>query len=125
MSDLTIYNGKSENQLIEKWNNYLLPQVFVNSISLICLDYVLYFFILKLTKTIYRCSVLASAQILYNLCFIIGIGLERFMKGGYYYAGIFSIIALINSFFINSSEDSLNISEMREIRFDENKNKDK
>ena len=125
MIDLTIYDGRSDDQLIDKWNKYLLPQVFINSISLVCLDYVLYFIILKLTKTIYRCSALALAQILYNLSFIIGIGLERFIKGGYYYAGIFSIIAFINSFFINSSEDSLNISEMREIRFDENKNKDK
>ena len=124
-SDLNIYEEKTDNQMIDKWNNYLLPQIFINSISLVCLDYVLYFIIIKLTKTIYRCSVLAMSQILYNLCFIIGIGLEQFLKGGYYYAGIFSIITFINSFFINSSDDSLNISEIREIRYDENKNKDK
>ena len=52
-------------------------------------------------------------------------GLENFISGGNYYSGIFSLISLINSFFINSSDDSLNISEVREIQYDENENKNK
>ena len=125
MVDLTKYDDRSEDQIIDKWNQNLLPQLFLNSISLICLDYVLYFVIIKLTKTIYRCSALAISQILHDLCFILGMGLENFIKGGNYYSGIFSLISLINSFFINSSDDSLNISEVREIQYDENENKNK
>ena len=64
---------------------------------------------------------LALAQIIYNLSFVIGFGLENFINGGYYFAGIFSGIDFINSFFINSSDDSLNINEIREIKYDENK----
>ena len=124
ISDLTIYDERTNEQLVDKGNKNLLPEIFIVSISLICLDYVLYFFIIKLTKTIYRCSVLSIAQIIYNLCFIIGIGLEQYIRGSFYYAGIFSLIAFINSFFINSSDDSLNINEIREIKYDENKNKD-
>ena len=123
ISDLTIYDQRTNDELIAKGNNSILPEVFIITISLVCIDYVFYFFIIKLTKTIYRCSVLSLAQIVYNLCFIIGIGLEKYIRGGYYYAGIFSMIAFINSFFINSSDDSLNISEVREIKYDENKNK--
>ena len=125
MSDLTIYDNKSEDQIINKWNQNLLPQLIINSISLVCLDYVLYFVIIKLTKTIYRCTVLAISQILYNVCFILGLALENYIRGGNYYAGIFSIIGLINSFFINSSDDSLNISEIREIKYDESENNNK
>ena len=125
MVDLTKYDDRSEDQIIDKWNQNLLPQLFLNSISLICLDYALYFVIIKLTKTIYRCSALAISQILHDLCFILGMGLENFIKGGNYYSGIFSLISLINSFFINSSDDSLNISEVREIQYDENENKNK
>ena len=123
--DLTIYNDGSNEKLIAYGINYLLPYVFIITISIFCLDYVFYFTIIKLTKTIYRCTVLSLAQIFYNLSFIIGIGLEKYIDSSYYFAGIISIIAFINSFFINSSEDSLNISEIREIKYDENKNCDK
>ena len=99
--DITKYDDSRNDKIIDNGNNYLLPQIFIISISLVCLDYVLYFYIIKLTKTIYRCSLLALAQIIYNLSFIIGFGLENFINGGYYFAGIFSGIAFINSFFIN------------------------
>ena len=123
--DITKYSDRKNDKLIDNGINYLLPQIFFISISLFCLDYVLYFYIIKLTKTIYRCSLLAIAQIIYNLTFIIGMGLEKFITGGYYFAGIFSGIAFINSFFINSSDDSLNINEIREIKYDESKDDDK
>ena len=119
--DITKYDDSRNDKIIDNGNKYLLPQIFIISISLVCLDYVLYFYIIKLTKTIYRCSLLALAQIIYNLSFVIGFGLENFINGGYYFAGIFSGIAFINSFFINSSDDSLNINEIREIKYDENK----
>ena len=123
--DITKYDDNRNDKLIENGNGYLIPQIFIISISIFCLDYVLYFYIIKLTKTIYRCSLLAIAQIIYNLSFIVGFGLENYISGGYYFAGLFSGIALINSFFINSSDDSLNINDIREIKYDENKDNDK
>ena len=68
---------------------------------------------------------MAIGQIIYNLSFIIGIGIEKNIRGCYYYAGIFSLITLINSFFINYSEDSLNITDIREIKYDKNNDNDK
>ena len=125
ITDLSKYiDGDNEN-LIDNSNKYLLPFVYILSFCFVCLDYVLYFFIIKLTKTIYRCSFLGNCQIIYNFCFLIGCGLEKYIAGGYYYACIFSIISIVNSIFINSSEDSLNISEMREIKFDETKSNEK
>ena len=123
--DLTIYDDVSNRKVITYGINYLLPNVFIITISIFCLDYVFYFTVIKLTKTIYRCTALSLAQVLYNLSFIIGIGLEKYLDSSYYFTGIFSVIAFINSFFINSSEDSLNISEIREIKYDENKHSDK
>ena len=125
VTDLTKYNSRTNDKLADYKNNYLLPSVIIITISIIGLDYVSYFVVLKLTKTIYRCSLLSIAQIFYSISFIFGIGLEESIRGSYYYAGIFSFISLINSFFINYSEDSLNISDIREIIYDENKNNDK
>ena len=124
-TDISKYHDGNNDKIVDKANKYLLPFVYFISFSFIGLDYVLYFFILKLTKTIYRCSMLAYCQIIYDLCFIISIGLEKYISGGYYYGCIFSIISIVNSAFINSSEDSLNIGEMREIKFDEIKNNEK
>ena len=123
--DITKYDDNRNDKLIDNGNSYLLPHIFIISISLFCLDYVLYFYIIKLSKTIYRCSLLSLAQIIYNLSFIVGFGIENFISGGYYFTGIFSGIALINSFFINSSDDSLNINDIREIKYDQNKDNDK
>ena len=125
VTDLTKYVDGDNEKLIDYSNSYLLPFVYILSFCFVCLDYVLYFFIIKLTKTIYRCSFLGNCQIIYNFCFLIGSGLEKYISGGYYYAFIFSIISIVNSIFINSSEDSLNISEMREIKFDETKSNEK
>ena len=123
--DITKYDDNRNDKLIDNGNSYLLPHIFIISISLFCLDYVLYFYIIKLSKTIYRCSLLSLAQIIYNLSFIVGFGIENFISGGYYFTGIFSGIALINSFFINSSDDSLNINDIRKIKYDQNKDNDK
>ena len=65
------------------------------------------------------CTLLANCQIIYNICYIISFGLEKYIFGGYYYSIIFTIISIVNSIFVNTSEDSLNIGEMREIKLDE------
>ena len=124
-TDISIYHDGTNDKLVDSANKYLLPFVYMISFCFISLDYVLYFFILKLTKTIYRCSLLGNCQIIYDLCYIISFGMEKYISGGYYYACIFSIISIVNSIFINSSEDSLNIGEMREIKFDESKTNEK
>ena len=125
ISDLNKYIAKGNDEILDNGGQYLIPQVFFISISLICLHYSFYFLVIKITKTINRCSILAFAQIIYNFCFLIGIGLEKSISGGYFFSGLFSIIAIINAIFINSSDDSLNISEIREIKYDEKKASDK
>ena len=125
VKDLTKYHDGENDILVDLSNKYLLPCIFIISFCFVGLDYVLYFFIIKLTKTIYRCSFLGNCQIIYDLCFVISFGLEKFISGGYYYAFLFSIISMVNSMFINYSEDSLNIGEMREIKFDESKSNEK
>ncbi len=117
--DLTKYHDGDNAKLVDSANKYLLPFVYFISFSYVLLDYVLYFFIIKLTKTIYRCTLLANCQIIYNICYIISFGLEKYIFGGYYYSIIFTIISIVNSIFVNTSEDSLNIGEMREIKLDE------
>lgn len=125
ISDLNQYHDGENDNIVYSLNSYLLPLIVAISISFIGLEYVLYFFIIKLTKTIYRCTLLSNCQIIYDLCFVIGFGIEKYISGGYFYGSIFSIITIVNSLYINSSEDSLNIREMREIKLDENINNEK
>ena len=124
-TDLTIYHDGTNDKLVDSANKYLLPFVYLISFSFVSLDYIFYFFVIKLTKTIYRCLFLGSCQIIYDICFIISFGVEKYISGGYYYACIFSIISIVNSVFVNTSEDSLNIGEMREIKYDEAKSNEK
>ena len=125
ITDLSKYNGLNNDKLIDSANKYLLPFVYFISFSFVGLDYILYFFIIKSSKTVYRCTLLANCQIIYDICYIISFGLEKYISGGYYYACIFSIISIVNSVFINTSEDSLNIGELREIKFDETNSHEK
>jgi hypothetical protein len=57
-----------------------------------------------------------------DITLIIGIGLEQFIEKSYFYCCLFSVIGIINSYFITSNEDTLNITEFREIEFDDVRN---
>lgn len=84
--------------------------------------YSLYFYLTRLTKTVYRCSFYGICQVFVDITLIIGIGLEQFIEKSYFYCCLFSVIGIINSYFITSNEDTLNITEFREIEFDDVRN---
>ena len=54
-----------------------------------------------------------------DLTLIISITLDHYIEKTYFYTCLFSIIGIINSYFITSNEDTLNITEIREIVFDD------
>lgn len=123
--DLSSYTYKLSDAKTSGSKQYLYPFVFIISLLAISLQYCLYFIIIKLTKTIYRCCLIGCFQWYSDLILILCIGLERYLGGAYYTAGLFSVIALVSSLFIHITEDTLSISEYREIKFDENKIKEK
>ena len=88
-------------------------------IAAVGLLYSMYFYLTKLTRTIYRCSFYGICQIFIDLTLIISITLDHYIEKTYFYTCLFSIIGIINSYFITSNEDTLNITEIREIVFDE------
>ena len=97
----------------------LTPFVYLVSISNVGMQYSLYFFLTKLTKTIYRCTFFGICHIFIDFTFLISICLEENIEKVYAYVCLFSLISLITSIFITSNEDSINITDFREIRFDD------
>ncbi len=105
----------------KKYNKTVTLCVYMVLISTVGLQYSVYFYLTKLTKTIYRCSFYGHCQVFIDLNFIISLFLENNIEKTYSYVCLFGIIALINSFFITSNEDSINITDIREIKFDDKK----
>ena len=93
--------------------------IYLNCIANVGIQFSLYFFITKLTKTIYRCSFYCICNILIDITFIISVSLEDTIEKTYTYSFLFSIISLIISFFIIRNDDSLNITDLREIKFND------
>ena len=105
--------------IIKKYNKPLIAFIYLVSISNVGMQYSLYFFLTKLTKTIYRCSFYGICQIFIDATYFISLCLEENIEKTYAYVSLFALISLITSIFITSNEDSINITDYREIKFDD------
>lgn len=118
-NDLNKYTYGSFEITFRDYSTILITcNVFV-LIAAVGLLYSMYFYLTKLTRTIYRCSFYGICQIFIDLTVIISITLDHYIEKTYFYTCLFSIIGIINSYFITSNEDTLNITEIREIIFDD------
>ena len=105
--------------IINKYMNALNAFIYLVSISNVGMQYSLYFFLTKLTKTIYRCTFYGICHVFIDVTFFISLCLEENIEKTYAYVCLFALISLITSIFITSNEDSLNIMDFREIKFDD------
>ena len=119
MTNLVEYKYNSIDIIINKRIKVLIVFVYFVSISNVGMKYSLIFFLTKLTKTIYRCTFYGICQIFIDATFFASLCLEENIDKTYAYVCLFSLISLITSIFITSNEDSINITDFREIRFDD------
>ena len=105
--------------IINKYMDALNAFIYLVSISNVGMQYSLYFFLTKLTKTIYRCTFYGLCHVFIDITFFISLYLEENIEKTYAYVCLFALISLITSIFITSNEDSLNIMDYREIKFDD------
>ena len=105
--------------IMYKYMTPLTAFVYLVSISNVGMQYSLYFYLTKLTRTIYRCSFLGICNVFIDATFFISLCLEENIEKTYAFVFLFALISLITSLFITSNEDSINISDFRELRFDD------
>jgi len=119
MTDLTETKYNSLDIIYYKHIKALTAFIYFNSISNVGIQYSLYFFLTKLTKTIYRCSFFGICNIFIDLTFLISLSLEETIEKTYAYSFLFALISFIISIFIIPNDDSLNITDLREIKFND------
>ena len=119
MTDLTETKYNSMDIIYYKYIKALTAFIYLDSISNVGIQYSLYFFLTKLTKTIYRCSFFGICNIFIDLAFLISLALEEAIEKTYAYSFLFALISFIISIFIISNDDSLNITDLREIKFND------
>ena len=119
MTDLTETKYNSMDIIYYKYIKALTAFIYLDSISNVGIQYSLYFFLTKLTKTIYRCSFFGICNIFIDLTFLISLALEEAIEKTYAYSFLFALISFIISIFIISNDDSLNITDLREIKFND------
>ena len=117
--NLNVYQFDSIDISYRDHEKGLINCIFLNLIGAICLRYCVYFYLTKLTKTIYRCSFYGKCQTIIDVTLIISFGVNQYIEKTFFYTSLFGIIGIINSYFITPNDDSLNISEVKEIIFDE------
>ena len=119
MTDLTETKYNSMDIIYYKYIKALTAFIYLDSISNVGIQYSLYFFLTKLTKTIYRCSFFGICNIFIDLTFLISLALEEAIEKTYAYSFLFALISFIISIFIIPNDDSLNITDLREIKFND------
>lgn len=119
MTDLTETKYNSMDIIYYKYIKALTAFIYLDSISNVGIQYSLYFFLTKLTKTIYRCSFFGICNIFIDLAFLISLALEEAIEKTYAYSFLFALISFIISIFIIPNDDSLNITDLREIKFND------
>ena len=118
-ADLTETYYNSIDIIYYKFIKSLTTFIYFNCISIVGIQYSLYFFLTKLTKTIYRCSFYCICNIFIDITFLISLSLEENIEKTYVYSHLFALISFIISIFIIPNDDSLNITDLREIKFNE------
>lgn len=118
-TDLTQTKNNSIDIIYNKYIKSLTAFIYFNCISIVGIQYALYFFITKLTKTIYRCSFYGICNIFIDITFLISLSLEEVIEKTYVYSFLFAIISFIISISIIPNDDSLNITDLREIKFND------
>ena len=118
-ADLTETYYNSIDIIYYKFIKSLTTFIYFNCISIVGIQYSLYFFLTKLTKTIYRCSFYCICNIFIDITFLISLSLEETIEKTYVYSHLFALISFIISIFIIPNDDSLNITDLREIKFNE------
>ena len=119
MTDLTETKYNSMDIIYYKYIKALTAFIYLDSISNVGIQYSLYFFLTKLTKTIYRCSFFGICNIFIDLTFLISLALEEAIEKTYAYSFLFALISFIISIFIIPNDDSLNITDLMEIKFND------
>ena len=119
ITNLAEYKYNSIDIIVNKYIKVLTAFVYLVSISNVGMQYSLYFFLTKLTKTVYRCTFYGICHVFIDSTFFISLCLEDNIEKTYAYVSLFALISLITSIFITSNEDSINITDYREIRFDD------
>ena len=120
-NNLNVYQFDSIDISYRDHEKGLINCIFFNLIGAIGLRYCVYFYLTKLTKTIYRCSFYGKCQTIIDITLIISFGVNQYIEKTFFYTSLFGIIGIINSYFITPNDDSLNINEVKEIIFDESK----
>ena len=119
ITNLVEFKYNSIDIIVKKYIKSLTAFVYLVSISNVGMQYSLYFFLTKLTKTIYRCTFFGICHIFIDATFFISLCLEDNIEKTYAYVCLFALISLIISIFITSNDDSINITDYRELRFDD------
>ena len=119
MTDLTETKFNSIDIIYYKYINALIAFIYLVCISNVGIQYSLYFFLTKLTKTIYRCTFFGICNIFIDITFLISLSLEDSIEKTYSYTYLFALISFIISIFIIPNDDSLNITDLREIKFND------
>ena len=119
MTDLTETKYNSIDIIYYKYIKALTAFIYLVCISNVGIHYSLYFFLTKLTKTIYRCTFFGICNIFIDITFLISLSLEESIEKTYSYTYLFALISFIISIFIIPNDDSLNISDLREIKFND------
>jgi hypothetical protein len=124
MTDYNIYSFDSQTIIFDQHKNYYFGLFCVIVFFSYGLNFTMFLYLTKYTKTIYRCCFYGICQIIVDFTMLFTLGINEYFDKTMYYTCIASVIGFVNAYFVNQDFDESIISDFRKLEL-ENKRKSK
>ena len=109
------YPFNSENIIYNQYPKTFLGLIVIITFFSYGLFYTVYLYIVKYSKTIYRCLLFGFCQIILDFTMIFSNGLNLRFDKNMFFITIASIIGFVNAYFVNQDFDDNIISDYRKM----------
>jgi hypothetical protein len=117
--DMNIYTYNSVDIIFERRGATLLTFLFVVTFFATGVYGVMFFYLTKLTKTLYRGTFYGVFRCILDFTMLFSIALSQYFEKNFFYVSVLSVIGFVNAYFIKEDFDFTLVADFRQIEFED------
>lgn len=117
--DMNVYTYNSVDIIFDRRGKTLLTFLFVITFFATGIYGVIFFYLTKLTKTLYRGTFFGVFRCILDFTFLISVALSQYFEKNFFYVSVLSIIGFVNAYFIKEDFDFSLVADFRQIELED------
>jgi hypothetical protein len=117
--DMNVYTYNSMDIIFKQRGATLLTFLFIVTFFSTALYGVMFFYLTKLTKTLYRCTYYGMFRCILDFTVLFSIALSQYFEKNFFYVSVLSVIGFVNTYFIQEDFDFTLVADFREIELED------